>query len=151
MAKPTKEYRTWQRMNGRCHNKDHERYHWYGARGISVCDEWRHDYLAFFAHVGRAPSEDHTIDRIDNDGNYEPGNVRWATWREQAQNRRGNINITHAGETHTESEWARIKGMDRRILWKRLNLFGWDQAEAIETPVAPRRKATVPCEQRKAA
>jgi len=104
MAKPTKEYRTWQRMNGRCHNKDHERYPWYGARGISVCDEWRHDYLAFFAHVGRAPSEDHTIDRIDNDGNYEPGNCRWATRSEQTRNQSHSqrpyavgTGITHCG------------------------------------------------------
>lgn len=142
MAKAvTKEYRTWWRMIARCHDTTHERYPWYGARGISVCEEWRNDFKAFLAHAGRAPTPDHTIDRIDNDGNYTPGNVRWATWRQQAQNRRGNVHLVHEGETHTVSEWARKRGMDRRILWKRLNLFGWDQATAIDTPVAPRKRA----------
>jgi hypothetical protein len=141
MSKSSKEYRTWQRMIARCHDEDHERYHWYGARGIAVCDEWREDFHKFLDHVGRAPTEDHTIDRIENDGNYEPGNVKWSTWREQAQNRRGNVTLTHKGLTLVLAEWARRKNMDRRILWKRLNLFGWEVAEAIDTPVAARKKA----------
>jgi hypothetical protein len=74
-------------MKGRCHNPNHADYHLYGARGIKVCDGWRHSYNAFAAYMGDKPSNG-TMDRIDNDGDYEPGNVRWATHSEQMRNRR---------------------------------------------------------------
>lgn len=146
MSKVTKEQRTLRRMIDRCHDDSHPRYPWYGARGISVCAEWRDPvtgFSAFLAHAGRAPSPAHTIDRIENDGDYEPGNVRWATWLEQAQNRRTSQYLTHCNQTLTIAEWARKKGMDRRILWKRINLFDWPVAKAIETPVAARKKRQI--------
>ncbi len=84
----TPEYRAWRSMSQRCHNPKMKFYSYYGGRGISVCPEWRHDYSAFLAHIGRRPSSEYSLDRINNDGNYEPGNVRWATRLTQRHNRR---------------------------------------------------------------
>lgn len=86
----SKIYITWQAMKRRCHHKNAANYGRYGARGISVCKEWLESFEAFVAHVGMPPSQKHSIDRINNSGNYEPGNVRWATAQQQADNRRPN-------------------------------------------------------------
>jgi hypothetical protein len=82
------EYKIWIHMIGRCSNPKLNRWHRYGGRGISVCDRWRKSFSSFFLDVGPRPSSAHSLDRFPNpDGNYEPGNVRWATAREQARNR----------------------------------------------------------------
>lgn len=83
----TKEYLAWWNMIARCKYESTQAWPWYGGRGIKVCERWE-KYENFLADVGRAPSPSHSIDRIDSDGNYEPGNVRWATWGEQRFNQR---------------------------------------------------------------
>lgn len=86
--KLSKEYIAWQSMIRRTCYPKHHKWDLYGGRGITIAPEWRHDFLAFYDHLGPAPSPAHSIDRIDPDGNYEPGNVRWATGKEQYRNRR---------------------------------------------------------------
>jgi len=98
-------------MIGRCYRPRNHRYAWYGGRGIRVCDRWRTSFEAFLADVGPRPTPRHSLDRIDNDGDYEPGNVRWATSFEQSRNRRNVKLYTHDGETLTLSEWADRVGL----------------------------------------
>jgi len=84
----TPEYAAWQQMKDRCHDRTNPQYHNYGGRGILVCDGWRRDFVAFLGHIGLRPGRGYSVDRINNDGNYEPGNVRWATAYEQRHNSR---------------------------------------------------------------
>ncbi len=84
----TKVYNCWNGMRARCSNENAPNYSFYGGRGISVCPEWRDSFEAFYACIGDPPTKHHSIDRINNDGNYEPSNCRWATKKEQNKNRR---------------------------------------------------------------
>ena len=96
-------------MKSRCYNENDTRFADWGGRGICVCDEWRHDFMAFYDWaVTHGYSEGLTIDRIDNDGNYCPENCRWATRKQQGRNRRSNINITIGNSTRTLLEWCEI-------------------------------------------
>src|SRR5690348_5920364 len=85
----------WDRMKTRCYNPKNDGYAWYGGRGIRVCDAWLADFSAFYRDMGPRPSPAHSIDRIDTDGHYEPGNCRWATQVEQQNNRRSNRRVTY--------------------------------------------------------
>lgn len=107
----TPEYYRWASMKLRCYVKTHYAYPRYGGRGITVCDRWRDSFESFLADVGHRPTIEHSLDRIDNDGHYEPNNVRWATKQEQANNRGNNVRITYNGETRTQAEWARLIGI----------------------------------------
>lgn len=86
--KATTEYQIWRGMLDRCSNPKHASYEWYGARGVTVCERWQNSFEKFFADMGPRPSSDHSLDRSDNDGNYEPGNVEWQTGDKQFANQR---------------------------------------------------------------
>jgi len=94
------EYQVWAQMRQRCNNPNDPWYSEYGARGIRICDRWNTSYLDFIADMGRRPSPTHSIDRIDNNENYEPSNCRWATKREQVCNRRPYQMTTRRGTKH---------------------------------------------------
>lgn len=130
----TVEYNTWASMIQRCENKNSVEYHNYGGRGISVCDKWRSSFSSFLADVGRRPSKKHSLDRWpDKNGNYEPGNVRWATAIEQGSNSRKNKTITIGGETMHLAEAARRFGIAPAKISYRLR-HGWSVEETIKTP-----------------
>lgn len=82
------EYWAWASMIQRCHNPNAQAYHNYGKRGVKVCDVWRTSFVEFIQYIGNRPSPKHSLDRIDNNGNYEPGNCKWSTKSDQAKNRR---------------------------------------------------------------
>lgn len=105
----TRLYEIWQGMKSRCFYEKDARYSRYGGRGITVCNEWKEDFKAFFDwSLENGYSENLTIDRIDNDRNYEPSNCRWVTMKDQSKNRSTNIKITIGNSTRTLSEWCDI-------------------------------------------
>lgn len=126
-------FTVWHMMIQRCFNEKHRHFASYGGRGITVCERWRNSFENFFADMGERPTG-LTLDRINNDGNYEPGNCRWANRLSQANNRRNNHLVTHNGVTQTISQWARIKKMNKVTLKDRLKL-GWTVDAALNTPV----------------
>lgn len=99
MQRPSPEYKAWCAMRDRCNRPNHVGYKDYGARGIKVCSEWQASFVAFLSCIGPKPSPKHSLDRVDVDGNYEPGNVRWATATEQARNKRKFKKVAAAGWT----------------------------------------------------
>lgn len=109
----TRIYGLWLNMVRRCHNPKCDKYAWYGARGISVCDRWRNDFGAFLADMGERP-DGMTLDRKDNNGNYEPENCRWATKEQQANNTRWNRFVDLRGERMTVAQAARALGVEYR-------------------------------------
>jgi hypothetical protein len=117
------EHRTWCGMIQRCTNPERERYNRYGGRGIRVCDEWRgpNGFASFYAHVGPRPSSKHSIDRYpDNDGDYCPGNVRWATMLEQQHGRSSLILVSFDGRTMPLGRWIRELGLPQRNTYLRV-------------------------------
>lgn len=134
---PSREYRAWCAMNARCYCLTTSGFERYGGRGITVCDRWRESFTNFLADVGICPPG-YTLDRYpDNKGNYEPGNVRWATTREQSRNKSSNRPITIDGVTHLLIEWAEMVGMKKVTLGHRLRK-GMDPKAAVFTPVKTR-------------
>jgi hypothetical protein len=131
----TPEYTAWMAMNRRCSKPENPLRKNYAGRGITVCEEWKHSYEAFLNALGRKPSSSHSLDRIDNDGNYEPGNVRWATLDEQNANKRTNFLVEFNGTTRTLTEWAKELGLTRPTLTARLKRYGWTVQRAFTEPV----------------
>ena len=116
----TRIYHIWQGMKARCYNVNDSHFHRYGGRGIVVCEEWKYSFQAFYEWaINNGYSEDLTIDRINNDGNYEPSNCRWATPKEQANNRNTNIYITIGNETKTLLYWCNMFKIDYRTVLAR--------------------------------
>lgn len=121
----TKEYRAWAEIKRRCYVKSNSRYSTYGARGVTMCDRWLNSYSQFLGDMGRAPSKNHSIDRINNDGNYEPSNCRWTTDVEQANNRSNNLIIAYNGETRSLAEWCRELSLPYGTIAARIYKWHW--------------------------
>lgn len=130
----TTEYVIWSGMIERCHNQNNKRFKNYGAKGISVCDEWRSSFESFYADMGCRPSKEHSIDRIDGTKGYNKTNCRWATATEQNLNKSNNHLIPFNGEMLPYTQVARIVGINPSTLEKRLRL-GWNPERAISEPV----------------
>ena len=126
----TRLYILWSRMRARCHDSKNIRY---GGRGIAVCEEWEASFEAFRDWaLANGYQDDLSIDRKDNDGPYSPDNCRWATAKEQANNRSSNTVITYNNESHTISEWSEIIGVRSDTLRLRLKA-GWSIEEALSS------------------
>jgi len=124
------EYGVWRNMYQRCTNPNNPQYHNYGGRGIKVCQRWRESFENFYADMGPRPSSQHSIDRINTNGDYTPSNCRWATPVQQSNNKNDNRLITYRGQTRTLSEWARLTGISKSSLSWRLN-NGWTVEDAL--------------------
>lgn len=135
----TPEYRSWMGMKDRCYNEKNKKHHRYGGRGISVCERWRNSFEDFLNDMGPKPSKDASIDRIDNDKGYSPENCRWATQKEQQNNRGNNALLTCHGETLTISQWAMRSEVSEDTIFARKKL-GWTDEDAISKPLFSRKK-----------
>jgi hypothetical protein len=113
--KASREYKSWSAMKSRCYRATNKKYHRYGGRGITVCDSWRDSFSNFLRDMGPAPSGT-TIDRINNDGNYEPGNCKWSTSIEQGNNTSSCLEIPWNGEVLTLAQVARAEGVGYKSL-----------------------------------
>lgn len=136
----TPEYYAWVGLKQRATNPNCVGADNYSGRGITVCDRWLHSFQAFFSDMGPRPSSRHSVDRINNDGNYEPSNCRWATKTQQCENQRRARMLEFRGETLNLSEIARRTGLKYLILFRRLKR-GWNLERAVSTPVKMTRKA----------
>jgi len=132
-------YNTWARMIQRCENPNDKPYKYYGGRGITVCEEWHNSAIFIDWALANGWQKGLTLDRIDNDGNYEPSNCHWVTRKEQARNRRSNRRITFNGKTQTLAQWAEELNIKDKILWNRINRYHWPIERALTEPV--RRRA----------
>jgi hypothetical protein len=131
-------YSSWRALKFRCENKDNKDYPNYGGRGIKVCDQWSKSFSEFLRDMGERP-EGTSIDRIDPDGNYEPGNCRWASNKKQSNNKRCNVFVEYEGKTMTVTEWAKEYGLEVKTLLYRVKI-GWDIETALTTPSTIKRK-----------
>lgn len=131
----TNEYQLWRSMIKRCRNAHLLRY---GGRGIRICDRWL-KYEHFINDMGPRPSMQHSIDRINNDGDYEPGNCRWATWSQQHRNTSRSKHLTFNGETLPLLEWCQRTGLTEKALRSRID-HGWSVDRALTTPTQKRMR-----------
>ena len=133
-------YRIWCNMKTRCYNPNIPNFDDYGGRGITVCDEWRNDFKPFLKwSMENGYKDDLLIDRIDNNGNYEPSNCRWTTRKQQNLNRRNNILVTIDGITKSFSQWADEFEINRSTALSRVHA-GMTEQGALTTPVIKNRK-----------
>lgn len=129
----TKFYHVWSGMKSRCNNSADAGYKHYGGRGVTVCDRWNHSFVNFYDDMFHTYTHGLSIDRINVNGNYEPGNCRWCTSKQQNRNRRSNSLHTYNGETLCIQEWSERYKINKVTLWDRLDR-GWSIEKALTTP-----------------
>lgn len=133
-------YGIWAGIKKRCNLSSNPSYQYYGGRGITICDEWNSNFTLFYEWaIAHGYQDGLSIDRINQDGNYEPNNCRWVSMKKQENNRRNNILLTFEGETHTLSEWAEIKGIKYTTLNHRIK-NGWTVERALTEKVGEKHR-----------
>lgn len=131
----TPEYRALVDIKSRCLNQNNKSYHRYGGRGIKVCDRWLESFQSFYDDMGDRPSRKHSIDRIDNNGDYDPSNCRWATRCQQQNNISTNVMLTIYDITLSASQWAKVLEVNvDRIIKRKLSRRWIDDYEILLTP-----------------
>lgn len=129
----TKLYAVWRSIKTRCNNTADKNYKNYGARGIKMCDEWLHDFMSFYTWaMNNGYKEGLSIDRINNNGNYEPNNCQWTTREVQSRNIRSNRNYTINGVTHCLKDWCYVYNIKYNKVFDRIHKLGWPIEEALE-------------------
>ena len=128
-------YVCWKSMKARCVNSNRKDYSRYGGRGVKVCAQWMNSFENFLKDMGERPSKDHSLDRIDPAGNYEPGQCKWSTSKQQSRNRRSNTLLTHKGKTQCIAAWAEELDLKQPTICKRL-ARGWSIERALSVKVA---------------
>lgn len=127
----TRLHNIWKSMKERCYNSNHDQYKDYGGRGITICSEWKNDFLCFYNWaISNGYKDNLTIDRINNDGNYCPENCKWSTRKEQGNNQRTNHLLTYNNKTQTMAQWAEEIGLNPRTLQTRISR-GWNVQDAL--------------------
>jgi len=121
-------------MLQRCYNSKCKKFRIYGGRGISVCKRWKDSFGAFVEDMG-FPASGESIDRIDCNGNYEPGNCRWASQKQQCRNKRNNRLITAFGQTKPMAQWSEDSGIPSYRIQQRIDVEGWSDERAVSTPL----------------
>ena len=134
----TPEYLVWNAMRSRCNNPNVESYARYGAIGVRVCDAWNASFEAFIRDVGRRPSPKHSLDRLENSGNYEPGNVEWRTAKQQARNRRSTFMVQTPTGLRALADLAEEAGLPVALVRERIRRNGWTLDRALNTPAGSR-------------
>ena len=130
----TKVYGAWCKMKERCYKPNTLEFEHYGERGIIICDRWLESFENFLADMGEPPTPKHSIDRIDNDGNYEPGNCKWSTSTQQTLNYRRNLLITYRGQTKPLKMWTDELNLDYSKILQRIRTLGWSAERAFYRP-----------------
>lgn len=136
-------YHIWNGMKSRCYSKNNDSYHNYGGRGIEICNEWLNDFMSFYNWaINNGYSNELSIDRIEVNGNYEPSNCRWATDKEQQNNRRNNLHVTINGVTKTGAQWEDEYDLARGSVGKRISI-GWSGEDLLEKPKVANKQSGV--------
>lgn len=136
MSTYTPEYRAWRNIKVRCYDNKNDHYKDYGGRGIKMCDAWLNSFETFLADVGFRPTPQHSLDRYpNNDGDYEAGNVRWATRSQQRRNTRDAVVVEYNGEKIQLTDLCEKIGINDKLVWTRMKRYGWNLTQALSTPV----------------
>jgi hypothetical protein len=135
-------FNTWHGMKQRCNNPNAPGYRLYGGKGIKVCKEWSESFDAFILDMGERP-KGMTLDRLNSHGNYEKSNCRWATHKQQADNRTYTRWLPYGGVVKTLTEWANIFELDRKYLYTRIFRLGWSVEDALTKPIRGKKKSVV--------